>query len=146
LTITMGAKEESEHLMNALLPLAEKMLKEYGEFYPYGGYMRADGTIVDVGAAEPQTERPQSRELVKILRESFQKMAGTNACKAVAVIFDVTLPLADSDHKRDAIQICLDHVDGYSADVFLPYEIVESEIIYGRIFAQEGRHQIFGGS
>jgi hypothetical protein len=33
----MNAKQESEKLMKAVLPLAEKMLRQYGEFYPYGG-------------------------------------------------------------------------------------------------------------
>jgi len=42
--------------MNSLLPLAEKLLREYGESCPQGVYMRSDGTIVDVGVAEPHTD------------------------------------------------------------------------------------------
>jgi hypothetical protein len=38
-------KDDVEKLMNALLPFAEKMLREHGEFYPYGGAMSADGKI-----------------------------------------------------------------------------------------------------
>jgi hypothetical protein len=41
----MNGKKECEKLLNALLPLAERMLKEYGEFYPYGGYMKPSGEI-----------------------------------------------------------------------------------------------------
>jgi hypothetical protein len=33
----MNHKEDSESLLNAILPLAETMLKQYGEFYPFGG-------------------------------------------------------------------------------------------------------------
>jgi hypothetical protein len=71
----MNAKQESEKLMNAMLPLVEKMLRQYGEFYPYGGYMKPDGTIVDVGADDPDTDRPKSRDLIYVLRNSFQEMA-----------------------------------------------------------------------
>jgi hypothetical protein len=139
----MGAKEEAEQLMNSLLPLAEKMLRDYGEFYPYGGYMRSDGTIVDVGASELHTDRPQSKELVKMLQDSFRQMARDDKCKAVAIVFDVVVQLPNSDRKGNAIQVCLDHVDEYSAEVFLPYEVLNHEIIYGRVFAQAGKCQIF---
>jgi hypothetical protein len=30
--------------------------------------------------------------------------------------------------------------------VFLPYEIVESRVIYGAIFANNGKREIFGNS
>ncbi len=68
----MNAKQESEKLMNAVLPLAEKMLRQYGEFYPYGGYMRQDGTIVDVGADDPDTDRPKSRDLIYRFASTIQ--------------------------------------------------------------------------
>lgn len=139
----MNAKQESEKLMNAVLPLAEKMLRQYGEFYPYGGYMKPDGTIVDVGGDDPDASRPKSRDLIYVLRSSFRDMASTNQCKAVAIVFDVAVNVPDSNRKSDAIQVCVDHVDGYSAEVFFPYQIVTNEIVYDKTFAQEGKHEIF---
>ena len=139
----MNAKQESEKLMNAVLPLAEKMLRQYGEFYPYGGYMKPDGTIVDVGANDPDTDRPKSKDLLHVLRSSFREMASKYQCKAVAVVFDVAVNLPNSDRKRDAIQVCVDHADGYSVEVFFPYQIVNNEIVYEGTYAQEGKHEIF---
>ena len=139
----MSAKQDSERLMNAVLPLAEKMLRQYGEFYPYGGYMKSDGTIVDVGAEDPDTDRPKSKDLVYVLRSSFREMAGTNQCKAVAIVLDVAVSLPESNRKSDAIQVCVDHADGYSAEVFFPYQIVNNEIVYEKTFAQEGKREIF---
>jgi hypothetical protein len=140
----MNAKQESERLINAVLPLAEKMLKQHGEFYPYGGYMKPDGTIVDVGAEDPDTDRPKSRDLIYVLRSSFREMASGNQCKAVAVVFDVAVNLPSSSRKSDAIQVCVDHAEGYSVEVFFPYQIVNNQIVYGETFAQEGKHEIFG--
>src|SRR5438128_8489993 len=117
----MNAKQESEKLMNAILPLAEKMLRQYGEFYPYGGYLKPDGMIVDMGADDPDTERPKSKDLIYVLRSSFREMASAKQCKAVAVVFDVTVNAPNSNRKSDAIQFCVDHADGYSAEVFFPY-------------------------
>lgn len=139
----MNAKQESEKLMNAVLPLAEKMLKEYGEFYPYGGYMKPSGEIVDVGADDPDTDRPKSKDLIYVLRSSFQEMARAKQCKAVAIVFDVAVDLPGSHQKSDAIQVCVEHVNGYSAEAFFPYAIVNKEIIYGEAFAQQGKFVIF---
>jgi hypothetical protein len=139
----MNAKQESEKLMNALLPFAKRMLRDYGEFYPYGGYMKLDGTIVDFGAEDPDTDHPKSKDLIYLLRSSLQEKASTNECKAVAIVFDVTVALPESDRKSDAIQVCLDHADGYSAEVFFPYHVVNHEIVYGKTFAQKGKDEIF---
>jgi hypothetical protein len=139
----MNAKQESEKLMNATLPFAEKMLREYGEFYPYGAYMKPDGTIIDVGADDPDTNHPKSSDLIYVLRTSFQELARNNQCKAVAIAFNVAVELPKSNRKSDAIQVCVDHADGYSAEVFFPYQIINNEIIYDETFAQEGKREIF---
>jgi len=141
----MNAKQESEKLMNAMLPLAEKMLKQYGEFYPYGGCMKPDGSIVDVGADDSDTDHPKSKDLIYVLRSSFREMANTGQCKAVAIVFNTSVNLPKSDRKSDAIQVCVEHAEGYSAEVFFPYQIINNEITYGETFAQEGKREIFGG-
>ena len=125
--------------MNALLPLAEKMLNQHGEFYPYGGYTKLDGTIVEVGATDPDTDHPKSKDLIYILRGSLQDLAGRNECKAVALVFNVTVRLPHSDRKSDAIQVSVEHSDGYSAEVFFPYQLVENHVVYGEVFAQQGK-------
>ena len=140
----MNAKEESERLMNSVLPLAEKMLRQYGEFYPYGGYMKLDGTIVDVGAEDPDTDRPKSKDLLHVLRSSFRELAGTKQCKAVAIVFAVSMKLPRSNRESDAIQVCVEHAHGYSAEVFFPYQIKNKEIVYDETFAQAGKREIFG--
>jgi hypothetical protein len=140
----MNPKRESEELMNAVLPLAEKMLSQHGEFYPYGGYMRPDGEIVHVGAKDEEIHYSKSDDLVYVLRDSFSRMARAGDCKATAIVFDVRVSLPGTQEKSDAIQVCLDHADSYSAEVFFPYEIGEDgQVIYGATFAQEGRHEIF---
>lgn len=139
----MNAKQDTGKLMNAVLPLAERMLRQYGEFYPYGGYMKLDGTIVDVGAQDPDTDRPKSRDLIYVLRSSLREIASANQCKAVAIVFDVAINLPKSERESSAIQVSLEHADGYSAEVFFPYQLVNHELLYGETFAQEGKHDIF---
>jgi hypothetical protein len=139
----MNPKQDSETLMNAILPLAERMLIEYGEFYPFGGYMKADGAIVHVGAADSDTDRPKSKDMIYVLWSSFQEMARTSQCKAAAIVLDVAVTLPNSNRESDAIQVCVEHADGYSAEIFFPYEIVDKRLVYDQTFAQPGKREIF---
>jgi light-regulated signal transduction histidine kinase (bacteriophytochrome) len=136
-------KQEAEELMNDLLPLAKRMLSEHGEFYPYGGYMDRIGKIVHVGAQLEGTNKPESRPLIEILRDDFRKLAALEKCKATAVIFDVRIMPPGAVEKSDAIQVCLDHLENYSAEVFFPYRISDGEVVYGAVFAQRGDGLIF---
>jgi len=131
--------------MNTILPLAEKMLRQYGEFYPYGGYLKLDGTVVDLGAKDPDIDRPRSKDMIYLLRSSLREIASTSQCKAAAIVFDVAVTLPESDRKSDAIQVCVEHADGYSAEVFFPYHLVNREVVYGESFAQQGKREIFAG-
>jgi hypothetical protein len=142
----MDPKVDSEELVSALLPFAERMLRQFGEFYPYGGYLKPDGTVVEVGAKSSDTDQPKSKDLIDVLRSSFREMASAGKCRAVAVIFDVVVTLPKSTLKSNAIQVCLDHADGYSSEVFFPYRLANNELQHCEVFAQEGEHAIFGSS
>ena len=139
----MKPKQEAEILMNAVLPVAEKMLKQYGEFYPYGGCMRLDGTIAHIGVTDPDVDHPRSKDLIYVLRTSLQEMAQAKQCTAAALVFAVGIGLPNSDRQSDAIQVCVEHVDGYSVEVFFPYQIVDGAVMYGDTFAQQGKHEVF---
>jgi hypothetical protein len=139
----MNGKKECEKLLNALLPLAERMLKEYGEFYPYGGYMKPSGEIVQVGAEDEDTDYPKSKDLLYLVRDSLADMVRAGKCKATAIVFNVRVDLPKADQKGDAIQISVEHLDCYCAEIFSPYEIVGSRLNFGTTFAQESKHEVF---
>lgn len=129
--------------MNALLPFAEKMLREYGEFYPYGGYIKSYGAIVDAGASDPDTDHPKSADLIYVLRSSLREKATAGERTATAIVFDVKVTLPASDQKSDAIQLCIDHAEDYSVEVFVPYRLIDKGVVFGEIFAQPGKHEGF---
>ena len=83
-----------------MLPVAKKMLAEHGEFFPYGGYVKPDGEIVHVSAKDPTTDRPKSKDLITILQNSFQELVRNKQCKAIAIVYDVVVPLAQSNRKE----------------------------------------------
>jgi hypothetical protein len=139
-----SSKIDAEKLMNELLPFAKQMLKENGEFYPYGGYMDKDGKITHVGAKIEGTDKPTSQPLIELLIQQFQEKARRKESSCFGIVFDVRIVPPGETDKCDSIQVCLDHVDGYSAEVFFPYQINgEGELIFKKTFAQRGMNKIF---
>ena len=135
-------KEEVEKLMSELIPFAQKMLSEHGEFFPFGGVINSKGEIVHIGAYDGN-EKPPSQKLIDLMVEGFRDKAKTGEYRATAILFDVKVQIPESNEKTDAIQINLDHIEDYSVEVFLPYKIEKSGIAYGNMFAQKGKSDIF---
>jgi len=136
-------KEEVEILMNNLLPFAKQMLAKHGEFYPYGGYIALNGKITHVGGQIEGTDRPKSQPMIDLLRENLKQKARDGKLKAAVVIFDVRIKPPKEENKTDAIQVCLDHQSGYSAEVLFPYTFTNGELLFGKTFAQKGDGEIF---
>jgi len=126
-----------------MLPLAKRMLAEYGEFFPYGAYMKPDGTIVDCGVAG-KNERPPSKELIEILTEDFKERVSRNEIRAAGICCDVKVATPEKPEKIDAVQFCLEHQSGEAVDVFLPYDLDSAgEVKYGELFASRRDKQFF---
>ncbi len=135
--------KEVEGLVNVLLPIAQKSLATYGEFYPYAGCLTPEGEILQFGAQLKDVERPKSQPLIELLRKHIQAEVDAQRCKASAIIFDVSIVPPGATEKSDAIQVCLDHQDGYSVEVFFPYQINDGAVVHGKPFSQEGSYLFF---
>jgi hypothetical protein len=116
---TSSQKSDAELLMKQLLPLAKKLLAECREFYPYGGALLADRSILSIGA-EAATDRPASREVIGILEESMRKIARERDVLVFGVVADTALTKR-ADLPADGIRVSLNHAGGYSVNVYFPY-------------------------
>ncbi|MCT8985930.1 hypothetical protein [Shewanella phaeophyticola] len=89
-------KDESQELMDATLLLAEKLLTEHGEFFPYGGAMTPEGKIVSV-AAYDDDEHPPSAEVIDMLQKAFQTAAKNKEYKATTsfTMLESSYPMAN---------------------------------------------------
>lgn len=135
-------KNEAEELMNSLIPFAEKMLSQNGEFFPYGATIKSDGKIA-LAAGFSGSEQPQSQEVIDLLHQAFKTAAKTKQCKATGLVYDVRVTLPESGEKSDALAIELDHASGYSVLVYVPYKIEKSKVNFGVMFTNSGRNAIF---
>ncbi len=128
------AHPDLDALMNDLLPLAERLLAEHGEFYPFGATIACDGRHVSIGA-KTESDRPLSKELIDIMTEAFRTDASDGKIRAAAMCFDVRVVPPGQVDKTDAIQLALER-ENEAVDVFIPYaQLPDGEFTYGKMFA-----------
>lgn len=122
-------------LLDDLLPFAQRMLTEFGEFLPFGGKITAAGDHVSVGA-KGSSERSKSKELIGIMTDAFRCEAAEGKIRAAGICFDVRVVPPGQLDKTDAIELSLEREGGDAVEVFLPYALLpDGEVTYGELFA-----------
>jgi hypothetical protein len=139
----MPRHPDLDALLNDLLPFAERMLREHGEFYPFGGSITPDGRHISVGA-KGSSDHPPSQELIDIMTNEFRIQASEGEICAAGICFDIRIVPPGQVDKADAIQLALEREGGDAVDVFIPYaQLPDGEFTYGELFASERRPTMF---
>ncbi|HBX76664.1 MAG TPA: hypothetical protein DEG43_03370 [Acidimicrobiaceae bacterium] len=107
------SQDDLDGLLNSALPFAQQMLDKNGEFFPYGVALDAEGPI-EMVAGWTGSERPPSAEVLQVIGDALRTRAAT--LRAVAIVADV---LTDGS---EAIRVELEHREGASMTVLLPYK------------------------
>jgi hypothetical protein len=137
------AKEDCESLMNAVMPLVQKMLVQYQEFFPCGATMSADGQI-DLTMSPADGPDPTAAPLLAALEEGFRKQVAAGTCKATAIAQDVLMVPPGRSKKQDAVEVRIDHRDDYSVRVLFPYTFSDAgELTVEPPVTVAGSRQIF---
>ena len=129
--------------MNEGIPFAERMLREYGEFLPFGVVMTAKGETQHVGAYDGR-EHPPSQDLITLMVDALRQEAEKGRYRAIAIFFDVKVQRPNDGKKVDAVQVGLEHLRGYCADVFFPYTLTSAGPEFGDTFASSRSGTVFG--
>ena len=66
--------DEIQELLNFLLPYAERMLSQHGEFYPYAAALGSDGELNAVGT-DLDDDSPDVGELLLALHQGLREQA-----------------------------------------------------------------------
>jgi hypothetical protein len=134
--------DEIQEILSFLLPYAERMLNEHGEFYPYAAALGSDGELNAV-ATGVDDDSPDVAEALLALHVGLRERAAEGAIRASGIAADVTLTDPDSGETTDAVQVELDHADADAVDIFVPYETEGEGIKFGELVAAEGREPVF---
>ena len=139
-------KADCEAVMNFGLPLAGEMLKRHGEFLPFGAAMRPNGEIICLGAYDGRAYPSLAgsfTDLIGSLKEAFVAGARRQEYLATALFYEVSITSAGSGESLAAVAISLNHRDGYSVIVLLPYSIEDGKLVYDDPRARPGEADIF---
>ena len=143
---TTQPKADCEVVMNFGLPLVEELLKRHGEFLPFAAAMRPNGEIVCLGAydgREVPSLAGSFAEIIRSLKDTLIAGARRQEYMATALFYEVGFTLPSSSERRDAVAVSLNHRDGYSVVVLLPYTIEDAGVVYDAPHAQPGEADIF---
>ena len=138
------AKAQAETLLNEVLPFAEQMLGNYGEFHPYAGALRPSGEVVSIGGYDGR-EHPPSKDLIDLLAGGLRQSAAAGEYVATALVYDVKITPESADDPTDAIAVELEHKDGYAATVYFPYRLSDGQPILASPFVTPDSRSIFSG-
>ncbi|MEA2365043.1 MAG: hypothetical protein QOE69_2417 [Thermoleophilaceae bacterium] len=147
-------RDEIEALLNFLLPFAEQMLKQEGEFYPYAAVMADDGELAavapdiasDDAGGDGAGPQPDVGDLLVALHAELGERASEGSIRACGIAADVTLTDPDSGETSDAVQVQLDHADADAVDIYVPYENAPDGVKFGELVAAEGREPVFSAA
>ena len=138
------AQTEAEELVNIVLPHAEGMLIEHGEFFPFGGALTPEGEIAQLAVGEEHRDSPVE-VIVDALKTKLRSGADTDTYRATALVFPIQAELPGADGETAAVAIALDHKADFSVVLIIPYELSEGAVQFGEAVAQQGEHEIFRG-
>lgn len=136
----MNGRKEVETLLNEGVPYARELLGSHGEFVPFGAVMDGDGEIALVTT---EGEDSDAKLHVESLVTSFRSGAGEGRVRATAIFVNVEIQPDGDAESSDAIQVALEHSDGYCADVLIPYEIDGDEVTFGELSASHRDGSVF---
>lgn len=137
----MNQKEECDELFDNMMNAVHYLLNKNKEFYPIGAVMLSNG-IIQLTAIESETDHPDSNEVIKQLISLHHKKAIEKEITASAIAYNATVRLEEAD--EDAIIVSLEHIDGYSVQVVVPYKFgLLNKIKYGEVFAQQQIPEVF---
>jgi hypothetical protein len=142
------ASDDFNSLQDTLRPFAETMLREYGEFLPFGATTSSDGEMRFVGA-KGETEHSPSQELIDLRVAAFYTQAQAGEIKACGICLDTRFRQSTDAPTTDAICTRLESASGECLAVYVPYSLsAESSgtgyvITFGEMVAIFGAPEIF---
>jgi len=114
------AAEDARILVENAVAVGRSLLAKEGAFHPFAFFVTDDGRVQRVSPKE-DVGLPSPDDVLALLQQSFRERAEAGECRAVAVVADVIIALPGGG-QSDALQVSIEHRDGYCANFFHPYE------------------------
>jgi hypothetical protein len=91
----------------------------------------------------PQVSPEQPLATVENLVEQLRLGVASGAFRAVAILSAVNVHSPRGDATLTAIQVGLEHVDGYTADIYFPFELLDGQVRFHEPFGGKRQRTVF---
>lgn len=130
---------ECESLLSLVVSFAAYMLREKRGLHPFGAAISASGEHVSVEA----DAEDDSRDDIRRLKDGCINGARAGKYKATALTYVGSLTRHDAGEESKVVAIHLDHRDGLSIILMIPYTIDGEAFAYGEAIIEDGANDIF---
>jgi hypothetical protein len=131
-----------EILTNEAVDFALIQLAKYDRFAPFGFAMMPDGQKVLLAAFQISDDQDPDAQVLD-LKEMCRKPALSGEYRACLVAYDAAITVPESNMQSNAIVLLLNHVDGTSLKVYVPYEKEANDISIKPNFMIQGDGDIY---
>jgi hypothetical protein len=114
------AHPDLDALVDYCLGFAKQQLSKHKSFHPFGASVKADGNPTADGVLLDD-EHPPAQTVIDTYTEIYQSQAKTGELRAAALCWDSRVSVGGGP-MSDAISIALEHSNGESVTVHLPYK------------------------
>ncbi|WP_400190796.1 hypothetical protein [Hymenobacter sp. B81] len=121
---------------DALVQQAKSFLTEAGQFRPFGAGLRADGSMVLLGADEDDDAAPAER--VTRLEQAIRAQLAAGSLRVGGIGVDVQLRFSADTPPTDALHLRLRRPDGYAVDYYMTYRLAEDRLICDPLIEDAG--------
>jgi hypothetical protein len=132
---TFMSHPDLNQLLDSLLPHAERMLAERGEFSPFGGAMNQAGELMAVSGYDVRAH-PPSQNVIELMTQTLRQRARSGQLRAVGICYDGRKTPPGQTEKCDAVCASVEHQSGEAVNLILPYERTsKGEVQFGQKFS-----------
>jgi len=122
--------DELARLLDYSQSLANLLLEDQGEFYPFGVYMNSSNVITQ-RLFNDGDDFPLSTALINIIKHDFEQLMAAGITVATAITYDGKVTNARFTEATDVIIVRLSMHNLSSAILYyLPYQLTETGVEY----------------
>ena len=130
-----------EKLLDITFPVVERLMEEYGEFYPIATAIKLDGDVVPVATFYGE-EHPTAADLLEKLKDAF--IAKKEDYRSLVICYNGNMIHPENRKKIDVIVfIAEDNDDKEYYHFYYPYKIHGNNITFDEPWKSEKLAEIF---
>ena len=127
--------EDLNSLLDVALSYGCDTLESEDYFHPFAITLQADGSVQRSGDLTDEEKSMNPEDLIKQISATLASGARQKLHKGTALGMDVKVKRFESEGFVKAIEVIIEHEDGYGFDCFLPYRKEAGKYIYGSVFS-----------